>query len=308
MAVAKIRQYLTAPRAPRPVERSLGGRRIIADGLAHNGWNDFYHNALIASWPRFFGVLAAAFLTLNSIFALVYWLGDAPVANARPGSFADLFFFSVETTSTVGYGDMHPQTIYGHIVATVENFVGLVLLAVMTGLVFARFSRPRARMIFARNPVITDHEGVRTLVFRLANARFSFISEATAKLWMLGPTDTKEGRRYVGFFPMKLSKSENPSFALSWTLFHPIDADSPIQALSDGELLDSEINFVVSISGLDETSAQMVHARETFSARDIRPEHEFVDLFTVDDEGRRHIDYSMVHETRPVTRALREIG
>jgi inward rectifier potassium channel len=303
MAVAKIREHLTTRRPARPRERSINGRRIIADGLAHTGWNDFYHNALIASWPRFFGVLAAAFLTLNGFFALVYWFGDAPVANARPGSFADLFFFSVETTSTVGYGDMHPQTMYGHLVATVENFVGLVLLAVMTGLVFSRFSRPRARMIFARNPVITDHEGARTLVFRLANARFSFISEATAKLWMLGPTETREGRRFVGFFPMKLSKSENPSFALSWTLFHPIDADSPIHALDDDDLAASEINFVLSISGFDETSAQMVHARETFSARDVRPGHEYVDLFTVDDEGRRHIDYAVVHETRPVPRA-----
>ena len=100
-------------------------------------------------------------------------LGDAPVANARPGSLSDLFFFSVETTSTVGYGDMHPQTMYGHVVATGENFIGLVMLAVMTGLVFARFSRPRARLIFARNPVIAEHDGTPTLIFRLANARNS---------------------------------------------------------------------------------------------------------------------------------------
>ena len=111
---------------------------------------------MTVTWPAFFGALAAAFVALNLAFALVYAVGADPIANARPGSLADLFFFSVETTSTVGYGDMHPQTLYGHVVATGENFVGLLLIAVMTGLMFARFSRPRARLIFARNPVVAD--------------------------------------------------------------------------------------------------------------------------------------------------------
>lgn len=311
MAHRKIRRHLTAPlrrvfapaarKPPRSRVRSIGSRRIVADGLEHNFWTDLYHNALVASWPAFFGVLAAVFVALNAAFALVYALGEAPIANARPGSVADLFFFSVETTSTVGYGDMHPQTIYGHLVATTENFVGMVSLAVMTGLVFSRFSRPRARVIFARNPVITMHDGVRTLIFRLANARNSFITEATAKLWMLGPTETAEGRRFVGFHPMKLAKSENPTFALSWTLFHPIDKQSPIHGLSDAELAASEINFVVSISGLDETSSQMVHARETFAAQDVRPGHEFVDIFSLDESGLRHVDFGRVHDTRPVS-------
>ena len=106
---------------------------------------------MTASWPVFIAALAAAFVGLNFVFALVYDLGDKPIANAREG-LADLFFFSVETTSTVGYGDMHPQTDYGHIVATTENFIGMMLLAMMTGLVFARISRPRARIIFSRHP------------------------------------------------------------------------------------------------------------------------------------------------------------
>ena len=313
MADAEIRQHLrpeTPPPPPGPVRRraarsrvrAIGDRRIVADGLEQNIWKDFYYNAMTLSWPRFFGALAAAFLIVNAVFAAIYALGDAPIANARPGSLSDLFFFSVETTSTVGYGDMHPQTMYGHIVATAENFVGLMLLAVMTGLVFSRFSRPRAHVIFARNPVIAVHEGARTLVFRLANARNSFISEATAKLWMLGPTETAEGRHFVGFQPMRLLRSENPMFALSWTLFHPIEPDSPIYGLSDDQLLASEINFIVSIRGLDETSAQTLFARETFAAQDVRPGHEFVDLFSLDEAGLRHVDYSRVHDTRPTKR------
>ena len=162
MADRKIRDNLKADaksppvaatrRATRSRVRAFGDRRIIADGLERNLWKDFYHNAMTLSWPRFFATLAAAFLAVNAVFAAIYALGDAPIANARPGSLSDLFFFSVETTSTVGYGDMHPQTIYGHIVATAENFFGLMLLAVMTGLVFSRFSRPRAHVVALREP------------------------------------------------------------------------------------------------------------------------------------------------------------
>lgn len=312
MAYREIREHLsslarlatgrTLPRQSRSRVRAIGERRIVADGLERGIWRDFYHNAMVVTWPRFFAALAAAFVTLNLFFAIVYSLGAAPIANARPGSFSDLFFFSVETTATVGYGDMYPQTLYGHLVATSENFVGLVLLAVMGGLVFSRFSRPRARLIFARNPVVTGHEGVQTLVFRIANERSSFITEATAKLWMLGPTLSAEGRRFISFRPMRLSKSENPMFALSWTLFHPIDPDSPIYGLPEEDFGASEINFVLSISGFDETSAQTVHARQTFAAQDLRFGHEFVDIFSLDDSGVRHVDYARVHETRAIER------
>jgi len=284
---------------PRARVQRIGKRRIIAEGLEAHGWSDFYYDAMTVRWPWFLGALAVAFVAFNVLFALVYLLGDEPVANARPGSFADLFFFSVETTSTVGYGDMHPQTLFGHVVATVENFVGLVSMAMMTGVVFARFSRPRARIMFARNPVICLHEGLPTLAIRIANARNSFISEATAKIWSIGPTESEEGRRRVSFDPMKLRKSENPTFTLTWTLYHPIDVDSRLHGLSVNDLAASEMNFVLSISGLDETSAQMVRARIIYTAQDIRPNHEFVDVFSVDGEGVRHVDYARLHDVRP---------
>jgi inward rectifier potassium channel len=281
--------------------RKLGDRRIIAEGLEGNLWKDIYFNAMTASWPAFIATLAAAFLGLNIFFALIYDLGPAPIANAREGSLADLFFFSVETISTVGYGDMHPQTMYGHVVATTENFIGLMLLAMMTGLVFARIARPRARLVFARYPVVARHDGVPTLMFRLANARSNFISEATAKLWMIGATVSEEGRRLVGFQPMRLIKSENPTLALSWILFHPIDADSPLFGMDEQALAASEINFVISIVGFDETSSQIVHARDTFAAQDVRFGHEFVDIIRIDEQGLRHIDYAKINATKPLS-------
>ncbi len=281
----------------------MGGRKVITEGLEHNLWTDFYHNAMTVSWPYFFATLAGAFLFLNLVFAGIYSLGADPVANARPGSFIDLFFFSCETSLTVGYGDMHPKTLYGNSVATIEGFISVVLLAMMTGLVFTRFSRPRARLLFAKNPVVTTHNGESTLVFRLANARNNFITEASAKLWVLTSTVTPEGRTLVGFQPLRLTKSENPVFALSWTLFHKIDAESPLHQMGEDDFAASDMNFVMSINGLDETSAQAVHARETYSAQDIHFGHEFVDIHFIDDDGVRHVNYAGIHDTRPAPMA-----
>ena len=292
------------PRRPRTRIRDFAGRRIIAEGLERNFWTDLYFNAMTVPWTAFIAALATAFVALNFVFALIYALGgyalnEAPIANTRQGSLADLFFFSVETTSTTGYGDMHPQTTFGHVVATVENFVGVMVIATMTSLVFARISRPRARIIFARYPVVTRHNGVTTLIFRMANARRNFISEAGAKLWMLSATVTEEGRRLVGFEPMRLIKSENPTFALSWTLFHPIDELSPLFRIERETLAAGEINFVVSIVGFDETSGQTVHARDVFTSQDLRFDHDYVDFVWVDDDGLRHIDYSKIDAIRP---------
>ncbi|MBV9288208.1 MAG: potassium transporter [Hyphomicrobiales bacterium] len=254
---------------------------------------------MTASWPALFAALAIAFVAVNFLFALIYDLGEQPIANARQG-LPDLFFFSVETTSTVGYGDMHPQTDYGHIVATVENFVGMMLLAVMTGLVFARISRPRARILFSKHPVVAPHNGVPTLMFRLANARSNFISEAMAKTWILRSSVSEEGRRLVGFERLRLLKSENPTLALSWVLFHPIETGSPLFGMDEQTLANSEINFVVSIVGFDETSGQTVHARDVFAAQDVRFGQEYEDIISIDSNGMRHINYANLDALRPL--------
>lgn len=303
MADRKIRGHLGAFAAKigsGQRERVLGvaGRRVITQGVRRNFWGDLYHNSMTASWPAFIAASAALFVASNLAFALLYALGDAPITNTR--GFLDLFFFSVETTTTVGYGDMHPQTLFGNAVATSEGFTGMFVTAALTGLIFARLSLPRARLLFARTPVVMTRNGVPTLVFRVANARGNFITEANAKVWALMGVKDGEGRKFVGFQPMRLVKSENPSFVLSWTLFHPIDAESPLHGLSQADVVEQDINLIVSITGLDETSAQMLHARETFAAADLRFDHEFVDMHSIDDAGVRRVDYSRIHDTRPV--------
>jgi inward rectifier potassium channel len=309
MADRTLRQYLNTPfeglrravngKRARPRLTRIGDRRFITQGLETNLWTDFYYNAMTVTWPRFFAALATIFVLLNIIFAEIYSLGEAPIANAKPGSFSDLFFFSVETTSTVGYGDMHPQTLYGHLVATAENFVGMVSLAVMTGLVFARFSRPRARLIYANHPVITRHDGAMTLMVRLANARNNFITDASAKMWVIRAEQSSEGRRMTRFLPLRLERNENPVFALTWTLLHIIDEGSPLFGLSGEDIAASDMNFVVTIRGLDETSAQLVYSRKPYPAQTVMVGHEFVDVVSVDENGMRRIDYGKLHETRP---------
>src|SRR5271165_3702782 len=159
-------------RAPRARVVRLGGREIVvAEGQHLSFWADISHRCMTASWPSFIGGAALVFVAFNAIFAVLYWIADQPISNVQDGAYIDYLYFSIETLSTAGYGDMHPQSHYGHFVSAVELFTGIFSMSLMTGLIFARFSRPRARLLFASNPVISPHEGVPTLMLRFANER-----------------------------------------------------------------------------------------------------------------------------------------
>src|ERR1700749_975052 len=183
----------------------FGGREFITEGLYLSFWADISHRCLTASWPSFIGGAVLVFIAFNAVFAAFYWIGDHPIANVPGGAYIDYIYFSIETLSTAGYGDMHPQTHYGHFVAAVELFTGIFSMSLMTGLIFARFSRPSARLLFASNPVITNHEGTPTLMVRFANARHNAITNATARLWMLIAVTTAEGRDIRRFTELKLT-------------------------------------------------------------------------------------------------------
>jgi inward rectifier potassium channel len=276
----------------------VGDREVVAHGLERWSWSDLYHYSMTVSWPVFFAGFALAYLTINTVFAICYWLGDAPIANANPG-FESLFYFSIETLATVGYGDMHPVTRYGHFIATLEIFTGLSITAAMTGLVFARFSRPRARVMFARNPVVGMVNGAPTLMVRMANARHNMITDATAKLWMTRIENSSEGLRLRRFKQLALDRDANPVFALSWTIFHVIDETSPIYGLDAAGLEEAEASFVVTFTGLDETSMQQLSARMHYAHDDILWDHHYVDILGEGKDGRAKIDYYKFHDTRP---------
>jgi inward rectifier potassium channel len=252
-------------------------------------------------WPVFFGSAALVFVLLNVVFALLYFLGKEPIANAIEDFPLSLFYFSIETLATVGYGDMHPQTNYGHLVATVEIFTGMCFLAVMTGLIFARFSRPRARFVFANNPVVTTHEGQRTLMIRMANARHNSISRANARLWLIRVERTKEGDQLRRFYELKLDRREHPMFVLSWMLFHVIDKDSPLHGSTAADLEQADALLVLNVGGVDDSSAQQLYARRVYSWRDVRWRYRYRDITGISPQGRFLLDYTKFDDVVPET-------
>jgi inward rectifier potassium channel len=284
-------------RTPRARVVRLGGREIVTEGLRLSFWRDISHRSMTASWPAFIASAGVVFLVFNALFAILYWIGDQPIANVPAGDYIDYLYFSIETLSTAGYGDMHPQTHYGHFVATVELFTGIFSMSLMTGLIFARFSRPNARLLFANSPVISSHEGSQTLMIRLANERHNIISNATARLWLFRNIVSMEGQSIRRFYELPLQRNESPALALSWTLYHVIDENSPLYGLTAEDLESSGVSLVLVIYGYDVVAAQNVHARKSYDYSDIRFGHRYADILGTSEDGRLRIDYGRFHET-----------
>lgn len=278
----------------------IGGRRFVSEGLSQRLWDDIYHRALTITWPVFFGLITGIFLLLNTLFALLYQLDGHGIANQFPRGFAGAFFFSVETLATVGYGDMHPQTVYAHAVATLEIILGMGGIATITGLIFARFSRPRARIIFADHPIIRTLDGRPTLMIRAANTRQNVIAQASARLHLLRLHTTAEGFQLRRVEDLALIRERHPLFMLSWSVMHVIDEASPLHGETVESLERSESLFLLTIEGVDETTAQSMLARREWDHAALRWNHRYVDLVRNDEDGARVIDYSRFHEVLPL--------
>jgi inward rectifier potassium channel len=277
----------------------FGHREIETVGLSQGFWTDLYHRSMTVYWPVFFGSAAAIFIALNSIFAFLYALGTDPIANVTSERYLELFYFSIETLATVGYGDMHPQTDYGHFIATVEIFTGMCFLAILTGMVFARFSRPRARFVFAEKAVIANREGKQTLMIRMANARHNTISRANARLWLIRAEKNKDGDQLRRFYELKLDRADHPMFALSWMLFHIIDRESPLFGEDERSLADGDSVLVLNVGGIDDSSAHQLYARRIYSFHDIQWGRRYVDITSVSQQGRFMLDYTKFNDTEP---------
>lgn len=277
---------------------TVGTRQLLVRGLADSGLQDLYFRSMTSSWLRFYCSIAALFVVLNSGFAVLYLLQPGSIANAAPDGFWGAFFFSVETLATVGYGDMHPATLYAHLLATLEIFTGMMGIAVFTGLTFARFSRPRARIIASRALVICQYEGQTTLMLRAANARRSMLTHASARLYLLLHQRSEEGQTMRRLHDLKLVREVHPMFFLSWTLLHRIDQDSPLWGHDAQSLARHRAELILTISGSDEITAQDLHSRHLYSHQDLRWNHVFEDMLQTDAEGREHVNYQCLDATR----------
>jgi len=287
-----------SPSTQRVVEPS-GRINIVRTGLRNGFFGDLYHFLLVSSWPRLVTLLATAYIVANALFAGAYLLEGHGLEHAEAGSFSDAFFFSVQTMATIGYGYITPRTLFANLLVTVEALVGLLGLAVVTGLVFAKFSRPTARVLFSRVAVVTPRDGVPSLMFRMANQRGNQIVEARIHVVLALTEATAEGEVIRRLFDLEMARAQNALFALSWTAIHPITAGSPLYRATQASLAAEEAEVIVSLTGLDESFAQTVHARHSYTADEIIWGARFVDILSRLPDGRRMVDYTHFHDVVP---------
>jgi inward rectifier potassium channel len=273
------------------------GFNVVRKGVSNNPWRDMYHFLHTVSWPKFLGVISAAYILVNSLFALAYTVCGG-VENARRGNFFDAFFFSVQTMASIGYGAFYPKSIFANILVTVEALIGLLWIAMATGLMFARFSVAKARVIFSRLAVILPYNGVPTLMFRVANERQNWILEAQVRLTLVRTEISKEGDVMRRFYDLPLVRSYSPLFSLSWTVMHTIDEDSPLYGVTPEVMIENEMELLATFTGLDETVSQTIHTRHSFIPDEILWNMRFVDILSKTKDGRRSIDYSRFHDVR----------
>ena len=273
--------------------------KVVRIGLPKDRWRDLYHSLLVLPWSGFFAILVGFYLAANTGFATLFLLQRGAIAGAETGTWLEAFFFSVETMATVGYGVLHPGTLYGHIVATTEIIFGVMVVPLATGLVIAKFTRPTARILFSRHAVITAFEGRPTLIFRAANLRSNQIIEGRAQVSLLRRQTTEEGHQLRRIIDLPLVRETSPIFALSWSVMHRIDAASPLAGADAETLHAADARIIVVMTGIDGTTSSTVHATHQYTAGDIRFDHAFVDVVSLAADGTPHIDFNRFHETRP---------
>jgi len=259
------------------------------NGGSASPFTDLYHFLVGSSWPTLLMLVIGAFATVNAVFGLAYWL-DGGVQGSRPGSYPDMFFFSVQTMSTIGYGVLHPTTFFANALVSIEALMGLVSLALMTGLVFAKFSMPSALVRFSRYAVISRRDGMPSLMFRMANLRASHIIEAQIHLTFARVETTPEGEQLRRVHDLRLQRDNNPLFSLTWTAVHPITEGSPLLGATVESMRESRAVVIVSLTGLEETFSQTVNARHNYAADDILWGKRLADITRFEKGGI--VDYS----------------
>jgi inward rectifier potassium channel len=275
---------------------TFGSYSLIKKGVPRYDWADPYRLAVSLSWPQFLAGLLTVYLLMNAIFALAYVAVPGCIANARPHVFSDAFFFSLETLATVGYGELYPATFYGHAVASCEIILGVAFTAILTGLVFVRFARPRAKFVFAAHPVITLHNAEPTFMVRVGNGRAVSMASAAARLSVLVAETTVEGAIFRRTHELKLVRSTLPVFPLSWTLMHTIDALSPLHGMDAETFVTANVRTFVSFEARDPDLASMVHDMRVYEPTDVLFGMRYVDIITLDDKGQPTADLTRIDE------------
>jgi inward rectifier potassium channel len=268
-------------------------------GASRFDLTDPYHIALTVRWTTFFLGVSGFYGLINILFALLYLAQPGCVANARPGSLADAFFFSIETLATVGYGVMAPATVYGHLVSSAEIIAGMAFTAIMTGLIFVRFSKPKAKIVYADTAVISRHNGRPTLMLRIGNARASVLTQVHVSLNALIRETSLEGQSFRRLHELPLARSTAPIFPMLLTFMHEIDQHSPLAGLDRAGLAESDMTLILSLEARDPELAATVYDIKTYAAAEIRTGMRYVDAVSQHRDGHTVADLTRISLTEP---------
>ena len=278
-----------------------GTFNVVRTGLSFWTSISLYHTLLNVSWPIFLSMLAGVYTLTNVVFAGFYTLCgaralDGPEEVVFGSRFLRTFFFSVETFSTIGYGNLTPRGLAANIVVTCEAFTGILFVALATGIIFARFSRPTAKFIFSNNAVIAPYMGTRALMFRITNARKTLLMDLTATV-LFARFENVDGRILRRFYPLVLERDRVALLPLSWTVVHPISDDSPLKDLTEQDFTSTNAEVLIVIKGTDETFSQQVHTRTSYQASEIVWNARFGDIYDRrQDSGLLTVDIRKLHD------------
>jgi inward rectifier potassium channel len=267
---------------------------------------DVFHTLISMSWPRFFAVMLAGYLAMNLLFTTLYVVVGIDglagvVASDETSRILDAFFFSAQTLTTVGYGRVNPIGFGAEVVATCEAFVGLMSFALATGLLYGRFSRPRTKLVYSDNALLSPFGGGRALMARVANRRESQMIDVSARL-MFSWVERSERDPVRRFYNLELEYDRVNLLSTSWTIVHPIVETSPLHGLTALELETADVEIILLLRGYDETHSQEVHSRTSYVARDIVWGARFTPVLGKNDRGQATIalDKLSSHEPAPL--------
>jgi inward rectifier potassium channel len=280
-----------------------GSFNVERKGLPFFRSLNLYHLVLTVSWPRFYLFLAALYFLTNLAFASGYYLCgpgtlEGSLARMPVERFEEAFFFSVQTLATIGYGRLSPHGHAANVLVTVEALVGLGGFALVTSLLFARFSRPEARLLFSTRAVVAPYRAGTGLMFRIANARRSQLLEVTATV-SLSRLETVGGEPMRRFYELPLERKRVVFFPLHWVVVHPIDAGSPLLGVEESAFRSSDAEVLVYLTAFDETFSQTVHARSSYKFDEVVFGARFADMFETRDDGTLSIDLRRLDRIEP---------
>jgi inward rectifier potassium channel len=289
------------PRQEKSALIRAGRSSFKIKGISRFDLRDPYHVAVTLTWPQFMLALFGLYLAVNLLFAALYTASPGSLTNARSYNFLDAFFFSFETLATVGYGEMYPGSLYGHIVASAEIISGLAFTAILTGLTFVRFSRPKAKFIFADQVVVTRHNNVDTLMLRIGNGRPGVLADARVRLNVLIGEISAEGKSFRRTHELHLARQHLPILPLAWTVMHVVNEESPLYAMDEDALANGDIRLYVTMEARDPSLGAMVYDSRDYIAKDFAFGMHYADAIEPDEQGLLVLDLSRISIIEPDT-------